>query len=75
MASRVKKVKYSFTFNYRFLFISRTLIKHVNLDLLKLLLNNPEGIKEDDDLRVCYKGLEEDLQDLKNDGWIRVIKF
>eukprot|EP00347_Sterkiella_histriomuscorum_P011336 403372843 len=44
-------------------------------DLLKLLLNNPEGIKEDDDLRVCYKGLEEDLQELKNNGWIRVIKF
>lgn len=40
-----------------------------------MLINNPEGIKEDENLKVCYRGLEEDLQDLKNDGWVRVIKY
>jgi hypothetical protein len=43
--------------------------------LLKLFLCNPEGIKEDDDLKVCYRGLEEDLAQLKSEGWVRVIKF
>lgn len=41
---------------------------------MKLILNNTEGIKEDEDLKVSYKGLEEDLATLKADGWIRVIK-
>lgn len=40
-----------------------------------MILNHPEGVKEDEDLRVCYKGLEEDLQNLKNEGWIRELRF
>lgn len=36
-------------------------------------MNHPEGIKEDDDLKVCYKGLEKDLKELKQEGWIREI--
>jgi len=39
------------------------------------MINNPEGIKENEDLKVCYRGLEEDLLQLKNEGWIRVIKY
>lgn len=45
-----------------------------SLDLKKLLISHPDGIKEDEDLKVCYKGLEEDLQELKNEGWVRIIK-
>jgi hypothetical protein len=44
-----------------------------SLDLKQLILNHSEGIKEDEDLRVCYKGLEQDLELLKSEGWIRVI--
>lgn len=32
------------------------------------------GIPDDDDLRYCYRGIENDIEALIDQGWIRVIK-
>lgn len=43
-------------------------------DLKKLILNSPTGIEENSDLEDCYQGVVKDLESLKQEGWIRVIK-
>ena len=43
------------------------------VDLKQLILNHPEGIKEDEYLIECYPTTEKDLEELKKDEWIRVI--
>ncbi|CDW74677.1 UNKNOWN [Stylonychia lemnae] len=67
-----KEISYD-EYRKEFVFQSKYGIKNKE-DLKNLLVNNPEGIREDDDLRECYRGLEEDLEDLKNLGWVRVVK-
>jgi hypothetical protein len=37
-------------------------------------LKCPEGIKENEPLLCCYKGIGEDLKALKLEGWVREIK-
>ena len=41
--------------------------------LKQLILTHPNGLKEEQKLRVCYRGLEQDLEQLKQEGWVRSI--
>ena len=41
--------------------------------LKQLILSHPKGLKEEQKLRVCYRGLEQDLEQLKAEGWVRSI--
>ena len=46
------------------------------VDLRKLILDTPTGIKEDDDefkQQIDYRNLRKDLEDLKKEGWVRVV--
>lgn len=45
------------------------------IGLLKLILSNPEGLEEDEELKWCYRDLEKDLEELKREGWVRTIKY
>ena len=41
--------------------------------LKQLILTHPNGLKEEQKLSVCYRGLESDLEQLKQEGWVRAI--
>mgnify|MGYP001806872219 CR=1 FL=1 len=43
------------------------------LELKQLILTNKNGIKENENLMVCYRGLEDDLAALKAEGWVKSI--
>ena len=46
-----------------------------NKDQLRMLiLSQPTGIREDQDLLICYDGVERDLKELKSEGWVRVLR-
>ena len=49
------------------------LILYLFLDLRKFILNEPNGVRDDDDLRSCYIGIDQDIEELKKEGWLRDI--
>lgn len=43
------------------------------LEFRKFIQGQAKGLRDDPDLRNCYRGIEQDIESLKLEGWIREV--